>query len=179
MQLTEHFDLEEFLASETATRLGIMNVPTNQDIEHLKVTARGMEHVRLLLGVPTLILSGLRVLDLNTVVGGAMTLDALEDVVRMTAIEEVRETARIRLRKGDYGKSISQHVRGESTNFHAPRFGSPLKICRAIEASDLEFDQLIYEYGWVHTSFVDYRQSRREVLTKKRGTKGYLPGIVE
>jgi zinc D-Ala-D-Ala carboxypeptidase len=179
MQLTEHFDIEEFLASETATRMGIINVPTNKDVERLTVTARGMEHVRLLLGVPVLILSGLRCLELNAVVGGAMTREALEDLLRDTAIAEVREFCKIRLRKGEFGLHISQHVRGESANWHAPKFGTPLTICRALEASDLRFDQLIYEYGWVHTSFVDYRVPRREVLTKKKGTKGYLTGIVE
>ena len=176
MQLTEHFGLEELCASETATRMGIDNVPTDDDVKRLTCTARGLENVRVLLGAPILVLSGLRVLELNAVTGGAMTKEALESVFNDTQLDEVREVCKIRLRKGDYGTSISQHVRGESANWHAPKFGTPLKICRAIESSDLRFDQLIYEYTWVHTSFVDYREPRREVLTKQRG-KGYTAGL--
>jgi hypothetical protein len=143
MQLTEHFDLEEFTASETAERKGINNEPPPAVIDKLKVVARGMEHVRIILGVPVLILSGYRSQALNAEVGGS---------------------------RG------SQHMRGEACDFHAPRFGTPLAICRALEGSDVRFDQLIWEGGWVHISFIDDSKPRGEVLTWQRG-KGYSAGL--
>jgi hypothetical protein len=176
MQISEHFHLEEFTASETAERKGINNEPPPAVIEKLKVTARGNEHVRLILGVPILVLSGYRSLEVNAVIGGAMTKDALEQVMVETMIEEVRQVCRNRLAHGEFSKDISQHCYGEADDFHAPRYGSPLAICRAIDGSDVRFDQLILEGGWVHVSFVDDRKPRGEVLTWKRGA-GYTPGL--
>lgn len=143
MNLTEHFTLAELTVSETAERKGIDNTPPPSVIERLKTTARGMEHVRLVLGVPVFVLSGYRSPALNLEVGGS---------------------------------KASQHMHGEACDFHAPRYGDPLAICRALEASDVRFDQLIWEGGWVHISFVDYRKPRREVLTWKRG-QGYSAGL--
>lgn len=62
------------------------------------------------------------------------------------------------------GSRFSHHTLGYAVDFTCPRFGSPLKICRAIAASNIAFDQLIHEYGaWVHISF--HPKLRREVLT--------------
>ncbi len=74
------------------------------------------------------------------------------------------------------GSANSQHMRGEACDFIASRYGPPLAICRAIVDSDLPFDQLIFEGGWVHISFVADRKPRGEVLTWKRG-QGYSIGI--
>ena len=52
MQLSEHFSLEEATHSDTATRLGISNQPSPQQLENMKVAAAGMEKVRELLGKP-------------------------------------------------------------------------------------------------------------------------------
>ncbi len=43
LQLTEHFVLDEFTASETAHELGIDNVPTDEHLGHLKILAAAME----------------------------------------------------------------------------------------------------------------------------------------
>ena len=77
------------------------------------------------------------------------------------------------------GSSTSQHTKGEAADFVAPSFGSPLDICRAIIASDIEFDQLIYEGSWVHISFVADRAQRQMVLTAHfaGGKVTYTPGI--
>ena len=48
--LSPHFTLEEMLASPTAVRLGIDNIPSAEVIETLRKTAAGMEEVRTLLG---------------------------------------------------------------------------------------------------------------------------------
>lgn len=68
----------------------------------------------------------------------------------------------------------SAHVLGYAADFISPGAGSPLKVCKAIAASDLKFDQLIEEGTWVHLSF-DPRM-RRQVLTKNPGG-GYSLGL--
>lgn len=70
MQLSEHFTLEEFLASATAQTHGIDNTPTPEIVEHLTTTAQGFEQVRALLGYPMHLNSGYRCPALNKLVKG-------------------------------------------------------------------------------------------------------------
>lgn len=81
------------------------------------------------------------------------------------------------LNKAIGGAANSQHVKGEAADFICPGFGSPLKICKAIVASGIKFDQLIHEGKWVHISFAD--TNRREVLTAKFDPAGaaYTKGL--
>lgn len=67
--MSPHFTLEELTHSETATRKGIDNTPPPDVLDALKKTAMGMEVVRNLLGVPILITSGYRCLELNRAIG--------------------------------------------------------------------------------------------------------------
>lgn len=70
--LTPHFTLEEFIASQTAARFGIPNVPTGQERANVQRTAEVMEKVRAVLGnKPVLISSGYRSAQVNKVVGGS------------------------------------------------------------------------------------------------------------
>ena len=74
------------------------------------------------------------------------------------------------------GSSTSQHMQGLAVDFECPAFGSPLEVARAIQRSDLEFDQCILEYGrWVHLSFGD--APRRRLLTIYDDDKGYVAGL--
>jgi hypothetical protein len=72
VQLTEHFTLDEFTASDTANALGIDN---RLDVEALRALidlAEVMEQVRSALGdKPITITSGYRCPELNAAVGGA------------------------------------------------------------------------------------------------------------
>ncbi|MBK7954249.1 MAG: DUF882 domain-containing protein [Candidatus Accumulibacter sp.] len=71
-QLTPHFNIDEFLFSQTATRKGIDNKPTPEVAENLRRLAEVLETVRLLLdGVPIRISSGYRSPALNDAIGGA------------------------------------------------------------------------------------------------------------
>lgn len=71
MNLSEHFTLDEFTASQEAARRGIDNTPSPQIVETLRVTARGLEQVREKLGgLPIIVSSGYRCPALNTAVGG-------------------------------------------------------------------------------------------------------------
>lgn len=71
--LTPNFTLEELTQSDTATRLGINNTPSQDVISHLKITAAGLEQVRKVLGYPMFVSSGYRSIALNKAVGGVAT----------------------------------------------------------------------------------------------------------
>lgn len=72
----------------------------------------------------------------------------------------------------------SAHVSGLAADFIAPRFGTPLEVCEEIHRSDIEFDQLIHEFGgWVHLGLKpDGMRPRRELLTIDR--QGTRPGLL-
>lgn len=72
MMLSEHFALEEFTASQTASRLGIANDPPPAVVNNLRTLARRLEAVRGLLGGrPLIISSGYRSPELNEAVNGS------------------------------------------------------------------------------------------------------------
>jgi L-asparaginase II len=72
LQLTEHFTLAEFTASDTADKLGIDNALDADIFDELHGLAELMEDVRARLGDdPIFITSGYRCVDLNAAVGGA------------------------------------------------------------------------------------------------------------
>jgi hypothetical protein len=72
MRLSEHFKLDELIASQTAARRRIDNTPSAAIVEALRQTAEAMEAVRSLLGDrPITISSGYRSAALNRAIGGA------------------------------------------------------------------------------------------------------------
>jgi len=71
MQLSEHFSLAEATFSETATRLGINNQPSDAQLKNMKIAAQGMEQIRKLLGKPIVVTSWLRLPEVNVAVGGS------------------------------------------------------------------------------------------------------------
>ena len=72
MKLTDHFNLNEFTASQTATRHGINNTPSQVATERLRMLATTLEQVRSLLGNNSIrISSGYRCLDLNRAIGSS------------------------------------------------------------------------------------------------------------
>lgn len=74
MQLTPHFRLSEFTASDTAAALGIDNTPTLAAVRsNLGLLALALEQIRFGLGRPISISSGYRCPRLNIAVGGSKT----------------------------------------------------------------------------------------------------------
>ena len=74
MQLSEHFELAEFLVSETASRRGIANEPTPEVIENLRRLCQlVLEPMRAHLKLPVVITSGYRSPALNRAIGGSPT----------------------------------------------------------------------------------------------------------
>lgn len=65
------------------------------------------------------------------------------------------------------GVENSAHRKGFAVDFRCPGFGDITKVCQAIIASGIQFDQLIWEYGrWVHISFAP--RMRQQVLHIKK-----------
>jgi hypothetical protein len=73
------------------------------------------------------------------------------------------------------GASGSQHMVGQAVDFVCPSFGSPYEVAMQIANSDIQYDQLISEPGWVHISFAP--NPRMECLTRRK--IGYITGIRE
>jgi hypothetical protein len=66
MKISEHLDLAELIRSESAKRLGISNMPTEEHIENLKQLAENIfEPIRNHFGLPIYISSGYRSQALN------------------------------------------------------------------------------------------------------------------
>ncbi|OCG34792.1 MULTISPECIES: D-Ala-D-Ala carboxypeptidase family metallohydrolase [unclassified Gilliamella] len=72
-KLTEHFTLEEFTRSTTASRLKINNSVPADLMPNVQLTAIKLELVRKALGKPIIITSGYRCPALNAKVGGVAT----------------------------------------------------------------------------------------------------------
>jgi putative chitinase len=153
--LADNFWLSEFLASQTAVRLGIDNTPDPYHLASIRDhLAPGMQRIRDLLNshhsgreVGILISSGYRGPALNKAIGGSKT---------------------------------SQHMLGQAADFTAPRFGTPYEVCLILARHHqaIGFDQLVFEGSWVHVSFA--RWPRGEMLTAKFKPHGvsYSVGIV-
>lgn len=74
------------------------------------------------------------------------------------------------------GVANSDHLRGDAVDFRCPGYGDPTAICKAIIASGIKFDQLIWEYGrWTHISFGP--RMRQEVLHITGTSKVYRKGL--
>jgi len=74
MKLSEHFSLEEFTRSQTATRMCIENTPSDKLIENgVALCENVLEPLRLAIGKPITITSGYRCRNLNRLIGGSAT----------------------------------------------------------------------------------------------------------
>lgn len=163
--LTDHFTLAELTQSDTADRMGIDNSAPDRIVTNLFVLAVGLEQVRKLLGFLIRVSSGYR----------------CEELERVLCEKDYRAWC---ARHGNHVGAESwtayflrkAHPKGFAADFTCPAFGDPLSIVKAIEASDIRFDQCIQEGRWVHISFAP--TMRREVLTAKftDGTASYSLG---
>lgn len=74
MKLSEHFTLEELIASDTAKAKGIDNTPTEAVIANLSVlVVNVLEPLRVAMNRPIVVTSAYRSPKLNTAVGGSST----------------------------------------------------------------------------------------------------------
>lgn len=134
MNLSEHFTLRELTKSNTASRLGIDNTPTDEALEQLKkLCTEVLEPIRVKYGKPIIVNSGYRSEKLNKAIGGAKTSQ------HMTG-----GAADVDASDGDNAKLFNL-------------------IKDMIESGELKVGQLIWEKGnkiqpdWVHVS-IPYRK---------------------
>lgn len=73
MLKSKYFKELETTVSRTGTELGIKNIPTEQEKIYIQYTAKRMDSIRELIGVPLIVLSWFRCEKLNTAVGGSKT----------------------------------------------------------------------------------------------------------
>jgi zinc D-Ala-D-Ala carboxypeptidase len=76
------------------------------------------------------------------------------------------------------GVATSAHCSGLACDFVCHEFGTPYDVAVTIANSDIEYDQLILEYGWIHVGIAqEGLLSRREALTKRSPRAAYEVGI--
>jgi zinc D-Ala-D-Ala carboxypeptidase len=103
MKLSDHFNLEEFLFSETAARQGTPIVPTAEATANLtRLVTTVLEPARTRLGKPFVVTSGYRPIWLNEQVGGSTTSAHVEG--RAADIKIVGMTP------GEFFKWIRKHT---------------------------------------------------------------------
>ena len=141
MKLTEHFTLEELIASSTAKAKGIDNTPNEEEQAHLlQLCQQILEPIRKIYGQPIKVTSAFRCKKLNTAVGGAKTSQHLTGCAA-----DIKAT--------------------KTTNavlFHC--------IKQLIEQKKIFVGQLIWEYGtknepnWVHVSMPRVGKPNNQIL---------------
>jgi len=144
MKLSEHLDLSEVIRSESAKRNGISNMPTAEHIENFKVLAEKV-------------------------------------------FQPIREHFRcpIHISSGYRSKELNASIGGSLTSQHCSgeaididMDGTPNGVTNRMVfdyiKDNLEFDQLIYEFGdannpdWVHVSYESSGKQRKQVLKAVR-----------
>ena len=68
----------------------------------------------------------------------------------------------------------SSHTKGLAVDFICPSFGNPRSVCDAIIAANVNYDQLILEFGrLVHLSFHPEDPRNQALIIDKDGTREY------
>ena len=133
----KHFKLREFVKSSTAKRLGISNVPNNEEIDNIeKLVVNILDPLREAYGKPIIITSGFRCEELNRAVKGASNSQhRTGQAADIRTVEDTPEENK--------------------------------KLYDLIKELDLPFDQLIdeYNFNWVHVSYSN--RHRRQTLKVK------------
>jgi len=144
MRLSRNLSLSEVIKSNTATRLGISNLPTKTHLRNLKQTAEKVfQPIRDHFGTAIYVSSGYRSKALNEAINGSKT----SDHPRGRALD------------------LDQDNRNTTVS-NRDIFDYAL--------ANLDFDQLIFEYGtdskpdWVHISYRGKEENRHQVLRVQR-----------
>ena len=150
--LSPHFTLKELTASQTAKEHGIVNVPSEQEIENLRaLCVHTLEPLRSFVGKPIVISSGYRCNQLNVKVGGAYASQ-----------HTVGEAADIQL-------PLTSYTAWDDNQRH-----TDLEIARKwfdwLERH-VDFDQLILETSngkdfWIHVSCRKNRRANRHQVIR-------------
>ena len=110
MKLTHHFDLSEFVYSETAERKGIDNYPTNEAITNLLMLCRDvLEPAREEYGKAMIISSGYRCEELNKAVGGAKNSQHLTGCAADIVCSEPKRLFEILKEQDNFDQLLWEH----------------------------------------------------------------------
>ena len=134
-------------AELTRTSTGLPNIPNEMEIASLvRLAENCLEPMRSLVG-PLRVTSGFRCPAVNTRVGGV---------------------------KPYHGRRGSQHLYGEAADI-SPILVSPTVLYNKTRESNIQFDQLILEPGWVHVSTPPLgKPPRLQCLKATLGTDGKM-----
>ena len=153
MKLSEHLDLSEVTRSETAKRKGISNMPTEAHIANFKLLAEKV-------------------------------FEPIRTHFRCPIIISSGYRS-VELNRAINGSLLSQHCQGEAIDIDMD--GTPNGVTNRMVfdyiKDNLEFDQLIYEFGdsnnpdWVHVSYESTGKQRKQILKAIRvnGKTTYAP----
>ena len=153
MKLSEHLDLSEVTRSETAKRKGISNMPTEAHIANFKLLAEKV-------------------------------FEPIRKHFRCPIIISSGYRS-VELNRAINGSLSSQHCQGEAIDIDMD--GTPNAVTNRMVfdyiKDNLEFDQLIYEFGdsnnpdWVHVSYESTGNQRKQILRASRvnGKTTYAP----
>ena len=140
MKLSEHLDLSEVIRSESAKRNGISNMPIEQHIANFKLLAEKV-------------------------------FEPLRNYFRCP-IHISSGYRSVELNRAVKGSATSQHCTGEAIDIDMD--GTPNGVTNKMVFNyikdNLEFDQLIWEFGtnenpdWVHVSYESTGKQRKQVL---------------
>lgn len=76
------------------------------------------------------------------------------------------------------GAANSAHVKGLACDFIIPRYGNVLKTARAIAETDVQYDQIIFEFGrWIHLAVAAPGQAPRMQQLSIMEAGKYYPGL--
>ena len=153
MKLSEHLDLSEVTRSESAKRKGISNMPTEAHIANFKLLAEKI-------------------------------FEPIRTHFRCPIIISSGYRSK-ELNAAIGGSLTSQHCQGEAIDIDMD--GTPNGVINRMVfdyiKDNLEFDQLIFEFGdkenpdWVHVSYESSGKQRKQILRAIRtnGKTSYLP----
>lgn len=153
-QISAHLSMREVTNSATAKRLGIDNTPTPEHLANLKLLAEKVfEPIRAHFQKPIGVSSGYRSKALNDATPGS--------------------------------SATSQHCSGEALDLDQDSTGTGITNKQVFDyiKDNLDFDQLIWEYGtdsnpdWVHVSYESTGRQRKQILrcTRVGGKPKYTP----
>ena len=154
MKLSKNLTLKEATKSNTASRLGIPNIPEDWEIHNLRAVAENVfQPIRDHFGIPIGVSSGYRSKALNKAIGGS---------------------------------KYSQHMIGEALDIDADIHGgvTNAEIFNYVK-NNLEWDQMIWEFGddeepnWVHVSYKESGQNRKQIKRARRDEKNRIYYTVE
>lgn len=143
-KISKHISYKEATHSDTAKRKKITNKPKAEHIKNMELLAEKVfEPLREWVEAPIQVNSMFRSEELNSVLKGSLN---------------------------------SSHLTGNAMDITSMGGKTNLEMFHYIK-DNLDFDQLIWEFGaepkWLHVSYINEKDNRKQVLVTKRKNKYY------